>query len=74
MLRRGRHKLVVHHGDPATARARTGELYDLRADPQERRNLWGEAGALALRTELQELLLDALVASEDRAQPREAPW
>jgi arylsulfatase A-like enzyme len=74
MLRRGRHKLVVHHGHPATGRARTGELYDLQADPHEGRNLWDEAGALGLRTELQELLLDALVASEDRAQPREAPW
>jgi arylsulfatase A-like enzyme len=74
MLRRGRHKLVLHHGDPATARQRTGELYDLGADPQELTNLWDAPQAQALRAELQEYLLDALVATEDRTQPRQAPW
>jgi arylsulfatase len=74
MLRRGRHKLVLHHGDPATARQRTGELYDLGADPQELTNLWDASQAQALRAELQEVLLDALVATEDRTQPRQVPW
>ncbi len=74
MLRWGRHKLVVYHGDPATARPRTGELFDLEADPQELSNLWDEPGARELRTELQERLLDVLVATEDRSQPREAYW
>ncbi|MGH2354939.1 MAG: sulfatase-like hydrolase/transferase, partial [Chloroflexota bacterium] len=74
MLRRGDHKLIVHHGDPATARPRTGELYDLAADPNELHNLWDDASHRALRAELQELLLDALVATEDRSQPREAYW
>jgi arylsulfatase len=74
MLRRGRHKLVVHHGHPATARARTGELFDLEADPQELVNLWDDPAHRGLRTELQEHLLDALVATEDRSQPREAYW
>jgi arylsulfatase A-like enzyme len=74
MLRRGDHKLVVHHGPPATARARTGELYDLARDPDECRNLWDDPQHRELRTELQEYLLDALVATEDRTQPRDAYW
>jgi arylsulfatase A-like enzyme len=39
MLRRGDYKLVVYHGAPATTRPRTGELYNLRLDPQELNNL-----------------------------------
>ncbi len=74
MVRRGRHKLIVHHGDPATARSRTGELYDLAADPHESRNLWNEPAAAHVRVALQEFLLDALVATEDRSRPREANW
>jgi arylsulfatase A-like enzyme len=74
MLRQGDFKLVVHHGDPATARARTGELYDLARDPQELRNRWDDPGMREVRVELQERLLDILVATEDRSQRREAYW
>jgi arylsulfatase A-like enzyme len=74
MLRRDDHKLVVHHGTPASARARTGELYDLARDPQERCNLWDSPEHARLRLELQEFLLDALVATEDRTQTRDAYW
>jgi len=74
MLRRGDHKLIVHHGPPATARRRTGELYDLAADPQEQRNLWDDPASAALRNDLMAELLDVLVATEDRSQPREAYW
>jgi arylsulfatase A-like enzyme len=74
MLRQGRHKLVVHHGPPATARPRTGELFDLAADQHEVRNLWDAPEARERRIALQEHLLDVLVATEDRSQPREAYW
>ena len=74
MLRTGDHKLIVHHGAPATARQRVGELYDLAADPQELRNLWDDPASAALRADLTAQLLDVMVATEDRSQPREAYW
>lgn len=74
MLRKGAFKLVVYHGMPASGQPRTGELYDLAADPQELNNLWGDPAHRTLRTELQEFLLDVLVATEDRSQPIEADW
>jgi arylsulfatase A-like enzyme len=74
MLRRDRWKLVVQHGSPATARERTGELYDLATDPDELQNLWDDPLHREIRTELQEFLLDVLVATEDRSQERVADW
>ncbi len=70
MLRRGPHKLVVHHGAPATARERDGELYDLDSDPDELVNLFHQPRAGELRVSLQEALIDVLVATEDRFRPR----
>ncbi len=69
MLRTDRHKLVVYHGDP-----RYGELYDLDLDPQERVNEWSDPGASITRLDLTGRMLDALVATEDRSTPRDAPW
>lgn len=74
MLRHDRWKIVVHHGDPATDRPRTGELYDLADDPQELVNLWDRPEHIATRANLQEKLLDVLVATEDRSQERVAHW
>ncbi len=74
MLRQERYKLVVHHGEPATDRKRCGELYDMDADPQELHNLWDDPNHLEIRRELEAALLDTLVATEDRSQPRQAFW
>lgn len=74
MLRVDRWKIVVHHGDPATTRERTGELYDMLADPHELANLWDDTEHRAVRTALQERLLDVLVATEDRSRPRISHW
>ena len=74
MLRTGDHKLIVQHGPPATSRERTGEFYDLAADPHELTNLWDDPGSAGLRVELERMLLDVLVATENRSQPREAHW
>ncbi len=74
MLRRGQYKICVHHGPPATDRPRTGELYDLAADPDELTNLWDDPGSRQIRVELEQYLLDVLVATEDRSAAREAFW
>ncbi|TDW22594.1 sulfatase family protein [Kribbella kalugense] len=74
MLRRDHWKLVVQHGSPATTRDHTGELYNLTADPAEQHNLWDDPLHREIRTELQEFLLDVLVATEDRSQDRVADW
>ncbi|NHA67261.1 sulfatase-like hydrolase/transferase [Phycicoccus flavus] len=74
MLRHGTLKYVVHHGDPATARTRDGELYDLATDPDELTNLWHDPEHAGDRLRLGELLLDVLVGAEDRSGARLADW
>lgn len=74
MLRHENWKLVVHHGAPASERPRTGELYDLVADPDELTNRWDDPRCAGVRLALQEKLLDVWVATEDRSQSREAFW
>lgn len=70
MLRSGSWKIVVHHGPPATARGRDGELYDLSRDPHEQHNLWNAPEAAEQQLAMERMLLDVLVATEDRSQVR----
>ncbi|UVY84105.1 sulfatase-like hydrolase/transferase [Brachybacterium sp. NBEC-018] len=72
MLRRGSWKLIAHHA--AEGRERTGELYDLEADPGELVNLWASAAHREVRLELAETMLDVLAAVEDRRGVQLAPW
>jgi len=59
MVRTGDWKLVAFHGQEV------GELYDLRADPQERRNLWADPAAASTKTALLKRLADRLAFTAD---------
>jgi arylsulfatase A-like enzyme len=74
MIRKGKYKLIVYHGEPGSGQQRTGELYDLDIDPKELNNLWDQPAFQDLRVELQEFMLDTLVATEDRSLIVEADW
>jgi arylsulfatase A-like enzyme len=74
MLRYDIYKIVVYHGAPATKRDRAGELYDLAADPGELYNLWDDPAHAARKADLLARLMDTLVATEDRTQPRLCDW
>lgn len=74
MLRTGDWKLVVHAGRPATARERSGQLFNVASDPQELVNLWQDPDHRERRLELSEKLLDVLVAVEDRSALRLSDW
>ncbi|MQA78781.1 MAG: sulfatase-like hydrolase/transferase [Streptosporangiales bacterium] len=74
MLRSGDHKLVVWHGHPTTERERSGELYDLTADPDELVNLWDDPQHLTTRAALLHELADVSVSVEGRSAPRTKPW
>ena len=74
MLREGDVKLIVWHGDPATAWQHDGELYDLARDPDELVNLYNDPAHGDLRERMTDRLLDTLCAIEDRSKPRESNW
>ncbi len=60
-LRNHEHRLTFYDGQP------WGELYDLRADPLELRNLWDDAASLPLRRELMEQLARAMLSTADQS-------
>jgi arylsulfatase A-like enzyme len=68
MLRTPDMKLIVSHGD------RRGELYDLKADPDETRNLWDDPGRLAEKCDLLQRLCDRMAFTADPLPLRRAPW
>ena len=68
MLRTETHKLVAMHGtDP-------GELYDLRADPSETRNLWDDPGHRQVKLDLYRRLCDRMAWTVDPLPEREANY
>ena len=56
MIRSDEFKLVTF------SESQNGQLYDLRADPGETRNLWGQAACQQVQSELTKALLDWLYA------------
>lgn len=63
MIRTEEWKLVHYAGKPY------GELYDLRTDPGEFRNLYDDPAYLAMREALAHSLLDRMIANEARLHP-----
>jgi uncharacterized sulfatase len=64
-------KLTAYRGGAYVGReAEVGELYDLSADPLERRNLWSEPEGADSRAELAGMLDAALPAGQRRMAPR----
>ncbi|MFW5866522.1 MAG: sulfatase [Armatimonadota bacterium] len=51
-----------------------GELYDLRNDPGEFRNVWSEPGYEAPKIEMERLLLDRIAQSRDPLPERHYAW
>jgi len=68
MVRTRTHKLTVAHGTG------TGELYDLRQDPGEHRNLWDDPAQAAVKVELLVRLSDRMAFTVDPLPARGAPW
>jgi arylsulfatase A-like enzyme len=68
MVRTGRHKIVVDHGNS------TGELYDLEEDPTETRNLWRSQAHRDLKGEMLLRLANRMAFTVDPLPLRRAPW
>jgi len=66
-LRTADWRLTVYAGRPC------GELYDLRADPDEFVNRWADPALRSVRADLTNLLLQELLRTESRLPPREVP-
>ena len=64
MLFDGRYKLAVYHGHGV------GELYDLREDPEEFRNLWDAPATQGIKARLLLRLFDEVMLTTDEGQPR----
>ncbi len=84
--RRRDHVLVEHRHQPSAIHVRTyvderykltiyygreyGELFDLREDPGERRNMWDDPAQAELRSRLLQKMLDAELIREPLVMPR----
>ena len=68
MVRTGRLKLVACHGRDE------GELYDLRADPNETCNLWDDPAHAADKAAMLKRLCDRMAETVDPLPEKRAPW
>jgi arylsulfatase len=67
MYRNTRYKLVVYHGHGL------GELYDLKADPDEFHDLWDDDVHQAIKMDLMQRSFDASMLAMDKGPPRIGP-
>lgn len=68
MVRTRTHKIAVFAG------MKTGELYDLVADPGEHRNLWDSPKHQQLKLDMMKLCFDASVLTQDPLPERTNDW
>jgi len=74
MLRCEEWKLIIWHGQPACGNTRDGELYNLKEDPGELRNLFHSPKHLKQRRQMKKLLLDVQAKTEDQTEPQVRYW
>jgi len=68
MIRTQNHKLTVFHGEKG------GELYDLKRDPKETRNLWCAGEYAAIKMDLFQQLTDRMAWTVDPLPVRQGPY
>jgi arylsulfatase A-like enzyme len=68
MLRTTDEKVVVYHGTDQ------GELYDLKNDPDEFKNLWNDSSHTSMKLRLMKACFDASVFTMDPSPPRLGPF
>ena len=59
MVYNGRYKLSRYHT------SKEGELYDLKKDPDEFRNLWDDPASVQVKVQMLELLADRMADTVD---------
>ncbi|MGI9437277.1 MAG: sulfatase family protein [Geminicoccaceae bacterium] len=73
-LRADTKKLIVKHGNPQDGTLATYRLFDLDADPDERKDLAGNPAHAADLEDMIDMMVDARCALEDRTEPRIAEF
>jgi len=79
MIRNDRYKLIVYHAVGGLVESSDGQLFDMREDPRETRNLWQSPDHRGIRSELILQLTDWLVEQEirnlgSRGGATDPPW
>jgi arylsulfatase A-like enzyme len=64
MIRAGRYKMNLYHGDPGGRTATEGQLFDMESDPRELNDLWASPPAMDVRAQLLEKLAGWLFSQE----------